>query len=349
MNSLVLYLVLQINESMKKALLFTLLAASFVNAQILIDDNQNSNETPDAKAILEVRSTSKGLLLPRLNSAAIQNMQNPQAGMIVFDKDQKVFKGHNGEKWITLPSAGNNQAQTPPTVNTVNFTGNLFVGEQLQGNYQYQGDQTEENSTFVWNSATNGTGDEKTQIGTAKTYTLATNDLDKYIQFCVTPVDNTSTAGEEQCSAWKGVVENKVTPPQTGNVLLEDNFDDATGNGDWNGNTNFPIVERAFQEEGIIKIGSSKYIGYIKSQTIDFNGQNITVTFDVAGWNASERTVEVIINKITKTIEYTNTKDDGLETVSVTFNNVQGSGDVTISTPGKKKRSYIDNVRITRD
>ena len=262
---------------MKKALLFTLFAVSFANAQVLIDDNANSNQTPDEHAILELRSDAKALLLPRLNTSAINDMQNPQAGMMVFDKQEKVFKGYNGTKWVILPSGDNNQAQNPPMASNVNFTGDLTVGEQLQGDYTYEGDQTEGNSTFVWNSATDDAGNGKNQVATDKNYTLTSSEVGKYLQFCVTPVDNTSTAGDEQCSAWRGAVKDRVTPPQTGNVLLEDTFDDATGNSDWNGNTNFPIVEKVYQAEGAIRLASGKGKGVIISKELNFNGQNIIV------------------------------------------------------------------------
>lgn len=42
---------------------------------------------PDANAILELRSTTKGLLLPRLTIAQINAISNPVAGMVVYNTD----------------------------------------------------------------------------------------------------------------------------------------------------------------------------------------------------------------------------------------------------------------------
>ncbi|MBV7441648.1 hypothetical protein KRX57_09460 [Weeksellaceae bacterium TAE3-ERU29] len=340
---------------MRKTLLFTLFAVCTANGQVLIDDTQNSNESPDPKAILELRSTSKGLLLPRLSTSTIEGMQNPQAGMMVFDKQKKVFKGYNGTEWVVLPSGGNdNSTQNAPTASDVNFTGNLTVEQELQGIYNYNGD-TEGNSTFIWNSASDNTGSDKAQIATTQNYTLVANDLNKYIQFCVTPVDNTSSSGEEQCSTWKGAIKDRVTPPQVGNVLLEDNFNGLGGNDNtsrganrkWNGNDNFPTINRAYQAGNAIKIGAGDSSGSITSKQLNFNNQNITVTLNIKGWSEIEGYIIVTINGDSQDIKYNNTRSDDYESKSVTFYNVPDNGKVEIAT--SEKRVYIDKVIITRD
>ena len=58
----------------------------------------------DPSSILDVRSTSRGFLLPRMTSEQRRSIQNPAAGLVVFDTDRKAAYLYNGTSWkaITL-------------------------------------------------------------------------------------------------------------------------------------------------------------------------------------------------------------------------------------------------------
>jgi len=59
-----------------------------------------NTRTPHNSAELEVQSDTKGFLPPRLTSAAISSLSSTAAeGLIVFDKDKKLFLGWDGTKW----------------------------------------------------------------------------------------------------------------------------------------------------------------------------------------------------------------------------------------------------------
>ena len=67
-------------------------------------------DTPHDAAILEIQSTDKGILLPRLSSQAIENM-NSVAGLMVYctdcDSDKGVLKINNGSEWVDyIPASG---------------------------------------------------------------------------------------------------------------------------------------------------------------------------------------------------------------------------------------------------
>jgi len=65
-----------------------------------------NTRTPHNSAELEVQSDTKGFLLPRLTSAAISTLSSTAAeGLIVFDKDKKLFLGWDGSKWQILGNA----------------------------------------------------------------------------------------------------------------------------------------------------------------------------------------------------------------------------------------------------
>lgn len=62
--------------------------------------------TADASALLDVKSTSKGFLMPRMNSAQRGAIVSPVLGLLVFDTDTKTIWAYNGSSWSNLSSAG---------------------------------------------------------------------------------------------------------------------------------------------------------------------------------------------------------------------------------------------------
>jgi len=55
--------------------------------------------SPNTSAILEINSTSKGFLVPRLSTTAIST---PAAGMVVFSTDINCLCFYDGSGWIDL-------------------------------------------------------------------------------------------------------------------------------------------------------------------------------------------------------------------------------------------------------
>lgn len=56
--------------------------------------------TPDSSALLELRATDKGLLIPRLTTAQRLNIPNPATGLLVYDTDSSGFWYYNGSMWL---------------------------------------------------------------------------------------------------------------------------------------------------------------------------------------------------------------------------------------------------------
>lgn len=56
--------------------------------------------TPNANAILDITSTSKGVLIPRINDTT--NVTNPLEGMVIYNKNTKAPFFHDGNKWLSL-------------------------------------------------------------------------------------------------------------------------------------------------------------------------------------------------------------------------------------------------------
>jgi hypothetical protein len=58
-------------------------------SQIIISDDVNATVNPSA--MLEIKSTDKGLLIPRMTTAQRNSISNPTGGLLVFDTDESSF------------------------------------------------------------------------------------------------------------------------------------------------------------------------------------------------------------------------------------------------------------------
>ena len=67
---------------------------------------------PSANAALDVNSTDKGLMLPRL--ADTTNISNPSAGLVIFNMQTKGLAFHNGNRWHSLST--NNATATVDSI-----------------------------------------------------------------------------------------------------------------------------------------------------------------------------------------------------------------------------------------
>lgn len=72
------------------------------NAQVAINSDGAS---PDASAMLDVTSTSKGILVPRMDSTSRQGISGPANGLLVFDTDFNSFWYYTNSTWLNLNAA----------------------------------------------------------------------------------------------------------------------------------------------------------------------------------------------------------------------------------------------------
>jgi hypothetical protein len=69
----------------------------FVNSQIGITDN--ATITVDASSVLDIQSTTKGVLLPRLTTTEINNIVSPATGLTVYNTTVNTLCFYNGSSW----------------------------------------------------------------------------------------------------------------------------------------------------------------------------------------------------------------------------------------------------------
>ncbi len=67
----------------------------------------------DSSAILDVQSTMKGVLLPRLTSLQRKNITDPATGLLVFDTDKHTIYLFDGEQWLPMLFSTNPGALPP--------------------------------------------------------------------------------------------------------------------------------------------------------------------------------------------------------------------------------------------
>jgi hypothetical protein len=67
---------------------------------VTITENQNTN--PDSSAILHLKSTDKGLLIPRMSTNQRLMIEKPAQGLIVFDGTENRFYFFNNGSWQFL-------------------------------------------------------------------------------------------------------------------------------------------------------------------------------------------------------------------------------------------------------
>ena len=70
-----------------------------VTAQVGISTDGSA---PNSSAMLDISSSNKGLLLPRMTTTEQSLIANPAPGLIIFNTDSLDFYGFNGNVWLAL-------------------------------------------------------------------------------------------------------------------------------------------------------------------------------------------------------------------------------------------------------
>jgi hypothetical protein len=89
---------------MRKLLLFTTLVFAFVNANSQAIGIGTTS--PSSSSLLDISSTTKGMLMPRMTSAQRAAISSPASGLMVFDTDTKTLWAYDGTVWKNLYTSG---------------------------------------------------------------------------------------------------------------------------------------------------------------------------------------------------------------------------------------------------
>lgn len=80
----------------------------------------NTAAIADSTAILDVSSTTKGLLLPRMTAAQKTGIVTPATGLLIYQTDAEAgFYYYNGTNWLLLVSSAVNTDKQNTLIYTV--------------------------------------------------------------------------------------------------------------------------------------------------------------------------------------------------------------------------------------
>ena len=106
--------------------LVSIIIAFTANAQKVAMKIGTNPATISPSAVLEIESTTKGLLLPRMTSAQRIAIVTPSAGLQVYDTTLNLVYTYNGTVWVTNWSSTGN-AGTNPATNFIGTTDGVDV------------------------------------------------------------------------------------------------------------------------------------------------------------------------------------------------------------------------------
>jgi len=78
-----------------------LLVTVATSAQVKISA-PDANPQPDASAMLEVESATKGMLLPRMDATERNAITSPAAGLVIYNTTTQCMEYYDGAKWTSI-------------------------------------------------------------------------------------------------------------------------------------------------------------------------------------------------------------------------------------------------------
>lgn len=152
--------------------------------------------TPNASAILEMESTTKGMLVPRMNSEQRDAITNPANALLIWNTSNNSFEVYKNTCacWVGINDQGNtpaaNLVNTAPTALNLNYVGNPIVGQMLTFNFDYYDAQNDPEgfTNIQWQYSPSNSGNG-TNIGGATngTYTPTASLAGQYVRATVIP------------------------------------------------------------------------------------------------------------------------------------------------------------------
>ncbi len=117
-----------------------LFGISCLHAQVAVGTN---NTPANQSAMLDVQSTNKGLLFPRMTTDQRRAILNPAAGLVVYDIDKQGLYLHNGSIWkaLALSDPSFSPSVTATGIDALDgATGDgLGINVKISGNYAIAG------------------------------------------------------------------------------------------------------------------------------------------------------------------------------------------------------------------
>ncbi len=160
-----------------KFILLTLLMIIGININAQVSINTDGS-TPDESAMLDVKSTEKGLLPPRMTETERDAISNPVAGLIIYCIDCIEMQMYNGTAWVNMIGSPASQAP-PPQCGNYNITdidGNTY-STVLIGTQCWMGENLKTTTYKDGTSIPNVTGGASWFVLSSGAYVWYDNDI----------------------------------------------------------------------------------------------------------------------------------------------------------------------------
>ncbi|MDB9888489.1 hypothetical protein OAC92_08890 [Polaribacter sp.] len=153
--------------------IFTLLAAVVLTATTYAQVGVGTT-TPDASSALDITSTTKGLLIPRMTETQRDAISSPATGLMIYQTDGTVgFYYYNGTQWTIVGietvngTANEIEVSTSNATTTIGLPDNTTITSSVtvDGLYFGTGAGDGDNNLAVGSSMGSGTGKRNTAIG----------------------------------------------------------------------------------------------------------------------------------------------------------------------------------------
>ena len=155
-------------HAMKGLVLFSCVLALWTNLASQAVAINTDNSIPDSSAMLDIKSTDKGMLVPRMTSAQRTAIAAPALGLLVYDLNTESFWLRDSTSWVNLLTSmtgwgkSGNYAGSTDFIGTTNNQSLLFKANNQQAgkidlpySNTYVGSGAgESNTTGFYNNAT---------------------------------------------------------------------------------------------------------------------------------------------------------------------------------------------------
>src|SRR5689334_865079 len=110
---------------MKK--LFFSIVITWIAVQLQAQNVGIGTTTPNASAMLEINSSTKGILLPRV--ADTSSVNSPAKGLLIYNNNNNKLWFYDGQKWQqAVANAGGMDSIWYKTKDTIVYTAKPYVG-----------------------------------------------------------------------------------------------------------------------------------------------------------------------------------------------------------------------------
>jgi len=139
--------VLQFNNSLRIVIMLCLFCFPFlIYGQGVVITEEAGATIPDASSILDVRSTDKGMLVPRLTTAQRQAIVSPANGLLVYDTDKNSFYYYDATRvgWVGVVNYDPQPAEDEPLFVVRNSEDKIVFAVYEKGVRMYVEDDAKE-------------------------------------------------------------------------------------------------------------------------------------------------------------------------------------------------------------